>query len=163
MNPKEALLTQERLRELFDCNPTNGTLYRRGPRWAGNSGTVRPDGYCVISIDGKRYLTHRLIWFLVHGTWPKYLDHIDGNPSNNRYENLREATISQNAANSQRRSDNRTGFKGVSFNKSRDCYQSFAYFGGKAYWCGYFTTPEEAHAAYLKRAKEFHGKFIRPE
>ena len=64
------------------------------------AGHVGSGGYIRIDIDRRSYLAHRLAWLLVCGEpIPQELDHIDGNPSNNRTDNLRPVTRSQNAMN----------------------------------------------------------------
>lgn len=80
------------------------------------AGYFRPDGYISICIFGKIYLAHRLAWFYVHKVWPKFIDHINKNKSDNRIENLNEVSSCQNAMNRQPRRDNKHGITGVSFN-----------------------------------------------
>ena len=80
------------------------------------AGHLRKDGYVQIKVLHKLYPAHRLIWFLVHGEWPKNeVDHIDGNKSNNRIENLRDVTKSQNQQNRLKTKQNSSGYKGVFF------------------------------------------------
>lgn len=82
------------------------------------AGRPNQRGYWQVKIDGKMYLVHHLIWWLVHGQKPQYIDHIDGIPSNNRIENLRECTLSQNQKNAKLSSRNKTGIKNVFWNKN---------------------------------------------
>lgn len=99
-------LTQERLHELFFYNPIIGVFVRRIavngadiPAGAIAGHLRARDGSIRMRVDGKHYCAHRLAWLYVHGRWPeKFLDHADRNPSNNALNNLREATIGQNAA-----------------------------------------------------------------
>jgi hypothetical protein len=71
-------------------------------------------GRYAIWIDGARYYTAPLAWFYQTGSWPKNkIDHRDRNPRNDRFINLREATVSQNSANKGLRSDNKSGYIGV--------------------------------------------------
>jgi hypothetical protein len=113
-------------------------------------------GYWFIKIDRKEYPTHRLAWLVVHGLWPRYeIDHIDGNPSNNAIANLRDVPHRTNVEN--RRTANsrsKSGFLGVRQEGSR----FVAYIGshGRQYQIGSFSTPEEAHAAYVDVKRQLH-------
>lgn len=117
-------LTQGLLRELFDYK--DGELYWKqsgtGRKIGVPAGTVKSDGYRSIGINGKIYLTHRLIFLYHHDYLPEFLDHIDGNPLNNNILNLREATKQENAQNAKKYKFHNgkptsSKFKGVSWNK----------------------------------------------
>ncbi len=91
--------------------------------------TRRKLGYKRVYIKDKEYLQHRVIWALLKGYWPKdYLDHIDGDPSNNRIENLREATNSENMRNQYiHRTGHRNGKPiGVYYRKSKNHWRAVA-------------------------------------
>lgn len=78
------------------------------------AGSINRDGYVLIRVYRKLYLAHRLAWLYMTGKEPKNLvDHIDRNPGNNKWDNLREATYSQNEMNRGPAYCNRTGIKGV--------------------------------------------------
>ena len=79
-----------------------GTLAGRGVR-----------GYWDITLLGRKWGVHRVIWVMHHGVWPSYIDHIDGNPSNNLLDNLRSVTHRENLRNCRRRKENKTGISGV--------------------------------------------------
>jgi hypothetical protein len=111
-------LTAERLRELLHYNPVTGDFSWLVGRPKASRGAVAgclpPSGYRTIRIDGQIYLAHRLAWLYMTGTWPENLiDHKDRNQSDNRWDNLREATHSQNHQNQHARRDSSSGIKGV--------------------------------------------------
>ena len=154
-------LTVERARELFTYDPDTGDLTRRltlcGRAIAGRvAGFTDRDGYMSVWADGRKYLIHRLAWISYYGVWPyDQLDHIDGNRSNNRIENLREVDNAENTQNQIRpRADNRLGIMGV--HNSRGKYLSQIGVAGKNIFLGRFNTPEEAHEAYIKAKRELH-------
>ena len=77
------------------------------------AGNLNSSGRLQISIKGKLYLVHRLIFLYHHGYMPKFIDHIDRNPLNNNIENLREVTRSENNQNVNKRKNNTSGYKNV--------------------------------------------------
>lgn len=87
----------------------------------------------------------------------EFVDHINMNGLDNRRENLRLATHQQNLANRTMTKQNKTGYKGVSKKKNRFVAQ--IHINGRNKTIGYFKTPEEAHEAYCKKAKEIYGEF----
>jgi hypothetical protein len=90
---------------------------------------------------------------------PKRIDHADLDKVNNRIQNLRPATNSQNQANTKRRPTNRSGFKGVAWNTNAKLWKAGITVNGKNNHLGYFSTPEEAHEAYCAAAKMIFGDF----
>ena len=116
-----------------------------------------------ITIDRKRYVAHRIAWLLQTEKDPAGLliDHIDGNPHNNAFANLRLATSGQNQCNQKTRNDNTSGLKGVSWSKERQKWQAGIQVNGKRIALGRFNTKEEAYAAYCKAARKLHGEFAR--
>jgi hypothetical protein len=104
------MVTQELLKQLFDYK--DGALIRK----KNGKSAVIPMGakrYERVTIDGKAYALHRMIYLWNHGTLPAIIDHIDGNRENNRVENLREATQEQNCLNSKHRSTSKSPYKNV--------------------------------------------------
>jgi hypothetical protein len=91
------------------------------------------------------------------------VDHVDGDPLNNRRSNLRLCDHATNGANSKRRSDNKSGFKGVCFHPTSGLWRAYIRPNGKQQSLGYYKTPEEAHEAYKKAAAEIYGEFARFE
>ena len=84
-------------------------------RFAGKTaGDLKPNGYWYVSVNGKRLLSHRVIYAMHHGYWPEHtVDHIDGDSTNNKIENLRAVTMKENARNQKLRSTNKSGCMGV--------------------------------------------------
>lgn len=138
----------------FLYDPETGKLWRE-------AGCAHGSGYRTVLFRGRRHLEHRVAWFLHYGEWPnQQIDHINGNPSDNRIVNLRLATPSENSRNRGKPPHNTTGFKGVSRQRGR--YQALIRIDdGKNKFLGSFTTPEEASAAYNRAALEHHGDFAR--
>ena len=90
-----------------------------------------------------------------------YVDHISGNGLDCRRINLRPATCAQNAQNSRRRKDNKSGLKGVSWHKQRGAWVAQISVHGKRRHIGLFPTKYEAHEAYKEFSKQVHGEFGR--
>jgi hypothetical protein len=127
------------------------------------AGTLRNDGYCRIKIKGRHYRSHHLAWFYMTGKWcSAMIDHCDGNPSNNRWANLRRATASQNCANRRVHRNNKCGFKGVVWSHIGR-WRATVYKNGRKHHLGSFATPEDAHAAYVTAARKLFGEFARAE
>ena len=164
-NAKRETLTAEYARSVVRYCPDSGLFYRvrsssRSP--AGSvTGTTYGNGYIRISIDCTEYLAHRLAWFITYGVWPEYVDHINGDKTDNRLCNLREATNTQNCGNMRLRRDNVSGFKGVSYRKRGGRYMARIVIDRKTIYLGTFLTAQEAHAAYLMAAKEHFKEFAR--
>lgn len=89
------------------------------------------------------------------------VDHINGDPLDNRRSNLRICTLADNAHNSKTPKNNTSGFKGVYFYKARGKYTARIMAARKSYNLGYFNTALEASAAYQAAAKIYHGEFAR--
>ena len=151
----------ERVKELFNYDPETGVFTRRidsPPRWkAGQIAGSRHSkhGYWIIRFDGRDKLAHRLAWLYVHGEWPTQdIDHIDGNPLNNRINNLRQVSKSVNMQNRKRAHKQSTsGLLGAYRNGKR--WRSSIHIDGNPKHLGTFDTAEAAHAAYLA-AKRLH-------
>jgi hypothetical protein len=119
-------------------------------------------GRVIIAIDGCDYKSSRLAWLYMTGRWPTLdVDHRDGNPRNDSWANLREATDSQNTANKKRPSNNSSGFKGVCWAKDRRKWGAQIGFHYRKIHLGFFDTPEAAHEAYKAKARELFGEYAR--
>src|ERR1035438_8105715 len=110
------MITTHRLRQLFDYDAETGELIRkvalsRSSKVGEVAGFVGTNGYRYASVDGKTYPLHRLVW-IWHGLNPlAEPDHKNTNPSDNRIENLRPATRSQNMQNRRVAKNNTSGVK----------------------------------------------------
>ena len=156
-------LTSAKLNEAFEYAADSGALTWRKPAGrcgrigAGSeAGTRRKDGYLLVGIGGKKYLAHRLIWMMVYGKFPDgQIDHIDGDPTNNRLSNLRDVAPEINSQNQRRaRGTTASGFLGVS--KMRDKWRATIKAGGTRSYLGVFSTPEDAHAVYVEAKRRLH-------
>lgn len=161
-------ITASRLRELVEYDPERGLFTWRSGRskfqeWlTGKVAGTLANGYTSIILDGKKYSAHRLVWLYVYGRWPiDQIDHVDGDRSNNRFSNLREADHQKNEANKPLRKDNSSGFKGVQFHPQTGKWRARITFNKVQLHLGLFTSPEAAHAAYVIAAKKYFGEFAR--
>ena len=158
---REAISHDELLRRLsFD--PKTGVfrwLIRPRQRVCSEeAGVINPEGYRQIGLCQSVYKAHRLAWFYIHGVWPRGdIDHINGIRSDNRIENLREATRAQNAANAKSRKKH----KGVYLHKASGLYHARVTVNYRAVSLGYFKSVEAAHAAYCVAEKKFFGDYAR--
>lgn len=144
-------LTIERLREVLHYDPETGIFTWRvrlnNSTAAGSAaGCLKPNGYIHIRIDGVLHQAHRLVLYWVNGVASSSgdVDHRDHNRSNNVFVNLREATRSENMQNTRKPRDNKSGFKGVSWNKERKKWAAFIRTAGKSKNLGNFTNIEDA-------------------
>lgn len=103
---------------------------------------------------------HRLLLGAPRGV---AVDHIDGNGLNNLRDNLRLCSLSENNGNSQRRSDNTSGFKGVSWHRGRGKWQASISLAGRDKYLGLFDTQGAAHEAYKAAATKMFGEFANPD
>jgi hypothetical protein len=167
MKAKPIDLTKEQLHSLFEYR--DGAIYWRhrhggkNNRAAGNkAGTPlgkRP--YLRVAINYRFYYVHRLVWAMHYDTMPDVIDHIDGDPSNNRIENLRAASFSANIQNSKLNKRNKSGIKGVSFCSKTGRWRGEVYANGKPHRVGPFDSKEDCGAAVEKLRSELHGEFAR--
>ena len=109
---------------------------------------------------GKDLLNHRVAWFLHYGRWPDvFIDHKDGNPLNNKLENLRLANRIQNSANRKSSKSGSSKYLGVCFAKSQGKWQAAV--GTPKKYLGQYDKEEDAAKAYNKAAKELYGEYAR--
>lgn len=162
--------TREDLLQFLEYFPDTGVFIWKahvqcygGGREPGDEAGSPKDGYVQIMVFGKPYRAHHLAYLVMTGEWPprgKDMDHINGRRGDNRWRNLRIAARSQNNLNSDVRSDNSTGFKGV-HPQADGKGRWFARIGhnGKIKHLGTFDTKDEAIAARKQAEINLYGEF----
>jgi len=161
------MVTVERIREVLSFEPLTGVFsWKVAPTRSVKVGDVAGNrnarGYIAIKIDRRLYMAHRLAWLYVTGEWPVAgVDHVNGSKTDNRFENLRQATHSENMRNRGAQKNNACGYKGVYFTKKDKRWVANIWLHGKKKYLGEFSTPEDAHAAYCAAAEKYHGEFAR--
>ena len=169
--PHQNHLSAAMVRRALDYDPKTGLLFWRrrddvlprvNKRLAGKPAGCRDGqyGYISVRLYDRLYQAHRLIWVIVTGEWPKdILDHIDGNPANNAWTNLRQATRAENNRNKATTRKNR--LKGAHFDPRSGKWYCQIMLRKKNHVLGPFRTEEQAHQAYVEAAKRLHGEFAR--
>lgn len=160
------MLTAEDLRSHLDYDPETG-VFTRKKSWAGWRAGERvggvAHGYLMTAVKGRRYYVHRLAWLHVYGRWPVgVIDHINGDPLDNRIANLRDVPQGQNAQNRRRPDfDSKTGLLGVTYRADRKRkYVAQIVHNKKTYVIGGYETSQEAHQAYLDAKRTLHAGFV---
>lgn len=178
MIPAKKLPSLEYLMELFTLEKGTGVLrWNRRPlshfiddrackvwntRYAGTPAGTKNPREITLCIDGEKFRAHRVIFFIHYGFEPPFeIDHQDGDPQNNRLENLRPATRLQNQKNTKINCRNALRLKGVSIDKRCGKFVAQIASDGKRLTIGRFNSAQEAHAAYAVAAKQLHGEFAR--
>jgi hypothetical protein len=164
---KHDKLSKELLHELFEYN--DGELYwKKRPskksvkvKPGNKAGTLCNNFYCQIRINGEYYYSHRIIFAMFHGFFPNSVDHIDGNRSNNKIENLRQATQTQNNYNAFMRSDNTSGYKNVYWDKRSNKWLVTVKVEQKTKHIGYFKNINMANNAAILARKQYYGEYAR--
>lgn len=154
------------LSNFFKYDPDTGAVY-----WIANgkgrikkkaAGTKLKSGYIGICHNGKRYMAHRIAWFLYHGKWPEdQIDHINGERADNRICNLREATNSQNGKNLKINANNKTGVTGVCFDKQTQKWRAYIRVDFKMIDLGRFADFNYAVDARRAAEKKYFGDWLR--
>ena len=169
------MLTQELVKELLHYEPATGVFVwkKRGPhlfaneadmrkwnnKWADKpAGSISSGLRVDVSVLKRNVRAHRLAFVYMTGSAPALIDHIDGNPFNNAFENLRAADRGQNKANSKPAKQRR--FKGV-YARPNGTYDAAIRYANKTQHLGNFRNPEDAASAYDAKAIEVHGAFAK--
>ena len=157
-------LTVDLLKELFDYDKETGNLIWKRKSSASVkvgdiAGTLKDNGYIYVGINHNSYRAHRLIFLMHKGYLPKTIDHINRDKLDNRIENLRPATVSQNSMNRDITSKNKSGYKGVWWDKHKNKWRAVIKTSGERIHLGYFANVEEAGQVMRKAREELHGSF----
>jgi hypothetical protein len=143
----------------------DGLLY-----WKKNRGNVKAGslagchafkGYWVVRINRKNHYYHRVIYMMHTGEMPTIVDHIDGNPSNNKFENLRPADYASNGWNQKIQSNNKSGVKGVCWNKKQQKWVVHCMNNGKNNYLGCFSDLQKAKKVVEEFRFNSHNEFAR--
>jgi hypothetical protein len=160
--------SQEYLKSILDYDPSTGLFHHKtnyGGVWAGTvAGCLdSTTGYVRVRVRGKKYAAHRLAVFYMTGQpvpSGMSIDHINGDRSDNRFENLRICTNIENSFNTKPHKDNLTGLKGIQERKGK--WRAMLGFNHKKVHLGSFASKEEAAAAYDLAAATYFKEFARP-
>jgi hypothetical protein len=157
-------MNQTKLKNLFDY--VDGKLFWKvanSPRIkvGQEAGYLRKDGYRYVQIDCKGYRSHRLIFLLHNGYLPTEIDHVDGDLTNNKINNLREATRDQNMFNTKTPRHNTSGIKGVSWYKATGKWSVHIGVNNKKLFFGRYKDLELAELVAIEARNKYHGQFAR--
>lgn len=151
------MLTFEEANSMFRYEPSSGHVIWKAGKFAGHrAGSLHKTvGYRQIRIGKKYAYEHRIIMLLVHGSLPKdiQVDHINHDRTDNRLENLRLVTHTENGRNVKMPSTNTTGVIGTTYVKRANRYVAQIHIKGANHYLGCFKTLEEAAAARLEAEK----------
>lgn len=183
------MLTQQYLKEALIYNSDNGILiwnpnrpkthFKKDSIWKcfiskyanKEAGTLlkskqKSTKYKLISLNGKGYLAHRLIWLYLYNSFPKHeIDHIDGNGLNNRITNLRDVPLKENQKNKKLEVRNKSGICGVSWHSASNMWRATIKIEGKCIHLGTFKNIKEAELVRKQAEIKFgfhknHGRIL---
>jgi len=158
-HPSELICVDD-LRQIVSYDPEAGALTAkvdRPPKKAGDALGWITNGYRYMRIRGKIYKANRVAWALMTGAWPEcYIDHKNGNPGDDRWQNLRACDQFGNMQNVGHMKHNTSGLRGASFNRTKRKWQSYIRVNNRQVHLGYFSTASEAHAAHVTAKAQLH-------
>ena len=148
------MLNKEELIKNISYNQETGIFLKNGI----NVGCSDKDGYLVIKVKDKNYKAHRLAFLYITGNFPENtVDHINGIKNDNRWINLRKATMSENKQNIKApQRNNTTGYLGVSYHKKIGKFRAGIKINGIAKHLGYFENAKDAYNIYLAYKRNIH-------
>ena len=160
------ILTQSRLKELLNYNPDTGIFTRKEPRRGVKVGSVLGSlhncGYLFATVNREFFYLHRLAWIYMHGKHPiDMIDHINGDKTDNRIKNLRQASNSQNQQNSTTNKRNTSGVKGVSWYARDSKWYAYIQVKNKTLNLGTYFKIEDAISARHSAEVKYFGEFRR--
>jgi hypothetical protein len=147
------MISYQELRRQLHYDPETGVFIRIAQTDHKNCRLGKPLGwkqvnrYLMIVLGRRKYYAHRLAWFYMFGKWPREIDHIDRDRTNNRIANLREVTRRQNNLNAKLSCRNKSGVRGVGWFARDGLWRASIYINEKNVNLGHFTTVELAKAA----------------
>jgi len=157
-------LSQEQLKEWFNYHSDGYLVWAvsRGKAKAGKkAGMIHKNGYLRTGINGKVYSNHRLIYIWHYGKTSKFIDHIDGNPLNNKINNLREANAIENQQNAKLSVKNTSGYKNVTLCPQTKKWAVKLRVDGKIKIVGRYNDIELANLVAIEARDKYHGKYAR--
>lgn len=163
MNP-ENNITLDELGKRFSYDPITGFLSSK--KWRPN---IKPrilnakrNGYIYVRINKIAFSAHRIIWFMYYGSWPTIMiDHINGDKTDNRISNLRQASDHENQYNAKKQIRNKSGVKGISYRRQTNRWRASIRKNGKVVYEKTFISLDEAEKEIKLKREELHKEFAR--
>lgn len=165
-------LTQKLVQDRYNYNPETGDLTYKSTsnnqvRIGDIVGSIHKTGYRVTKFNSISYKVHRLIWLFVYGYTPDYIDHKDHNRDNNRLNNLRTVTVSNNAKNRIPYCTNTSGYPGISWVPHSHKWSVRIGVNGKRIYLGVYTLFSDVLNIKKKAERKYnyhpnHNKILQP-
>jgi len=158
------MLSKAELHDMFYCE--DGTLYWNNPvahrcNHGDVAGSLDSHGYYLVGLSTGKIPAHKIVWAMEHGEYPEFVDHINGDRTDNRIENLRSVTRQQNNMNKATRSDNSSGVTGVRWHTQRKKWNARIILNGKEKSLGMYNDFNSAVEARMKAEFEYFGEYSR--